>query len=316
RKRGQDFAWDLSAGRLDSERDTGAQFVDPQTGQTRSVAELDMDLRLVKTPALARRRAEVWRDVALLLAQAGAKEPAARAMGESLATGALDRRQWEACARLAQLGVYDAKDQAAVAKRFADGLKALPGLAVEAVAALAWQPPLAVADDRVERLFNEAAAFVASHKASVAKLRLWQARYGEARGHRDALKAYEEALEAALQAKSDPLAALDSAGRLLMNGGRTAQNLALHEKTWPRVSSPDRGAFAVYSTSFRIGMRIAALHGVLRNPRGQDNVIQRLLNWLPNLDAEARKEWRQRLLAADYNQLNRSRPPAPIKNAE
>jgi len=316
RKRGNDYAWDWTAGRLDDEKDHGALYVDPQTGQTRPTAELDMESRLAVVSAQTRRKAEVWRDIAGVLAEKGAKEAAVRAMGESLGSGVFDRRQWEACARLAQLGVYDAKEQAAVTRRFVDGLKSTPDLAVEAVAALVWQMPLAGADERVEKLFAEAAAAIAGDRDSVARLRLWQARYLEARDHRGALKAYEDALEAALQAKSDPLAALDNAARLLTAGGKTAQAAALHDKAVQRVRAPDRGAFAVYSTSFRIGMRLVALHGMARNAHAQDAVVQRLLNWLPGLSADERKEWRQRLVTMDYGRLNRSRAPAPLKGGD
>jgi len=311
RKRGKQHLWDQDSGRIDKEPAWAGSVKDPQEDVTVSAHELALALNALRYPLARRRTAEIWRDVAVLLSKSGSKPRAQAAMHKSLETCVYDKSQWQTFARLARDGVFSSDQTAAAIARFADNLKHSPNLAADA-----FEQLIANVDSKSSkaylRLYDSMTKKFSKDLDVVGRIRLLKGRYLEAAASDDAaLNVYAESAIDTLKCRSVALPLLDNAGRLLVQTRKTKRAIALHQKLWARAQKPSRSVFAVYSTWFRIGLRLAKLHDLAGHRADHDRILRAIVGY-QRVGKDEQDLLAARLARLDYRGVNRTSPPMPL----
>ena len=309
RKRGNGYVWDTSSGRIGNEKSSSVLIREPQEGRQVSEHELGFALIALKKSADSRTQARTWRRVALLLAEQDAKGAAAKAMRESLKAGVCEKWQWRACADLVRKGVFPAREVGGLVAVLNRALRPWPDLAVDAFDSLGGALDKDAGLRR--RLCADMEKTYARNYAAVSRVHLLEGQWLEEGGaSRDALKAYTSGLTRALSQRVDPLPLLDNASRLLIEGGDMKEAAQLHERALNRVRTPRRCAlgFAVQTTKFQVGLRLAALYGRSNQASKRAEMIRRIVGYGRASTLE-KTAFREILEQVSYDALNTSRAP-------
>ena len=304
------YVWDRDSGRIGKEDTSSGWINDPQEGLRVPEHELDLTLAALRYPRAKRIAAHVWCDAAGTLLAAGAREEAVEAMYRSLDACVCDKLQWQTFARLAKEGVIGPEKTMQAISKFADKLKPHPHLAVDAFRQLADTLEGASVKSSL-RLYRTMAKRFSKNTEALGRIRLMEGRFLEGSGDAaGAMKVYSDAALETVKCQGVALPLLDNASRLMLERRVVKGAVAFHEKAFLRADRPRRSAYAMHTTWFKIGLRLAKLRALAGDREGHDKLIKRICGYQAG-NAEQRQALGVRLAGALYRDINTTEAPAP-----
>lgn len=297
--------WDLDTGRLSDEDVAVGTVRDPQDGASVPEHELEFALAALRHSDSTRRQAQVWCEVAAMLATAGHKDAARRAMGKSLEACVYDKNQWLSYARLAGQGIFTDGDLVKSMTRFANELDDYPGLAVDAFESLIKAARgLAVKAQREQ--CDEMAGRFRKHDEAVARVRLIEGQLLEAADQKKTARdVYGEAAEEAIETAAF-LSLLDSAARVMIEQNDLDDAIDMHEDMFRELHTPRSSALVIYTTWFKVGLRLAKLHALDGDDDEHGDVLEKICRKYDVKDDNAADALEARLGKLSYNEVARA----------
>jgi len=302
RRRGGGYVWDRKTGRTGRGEQPPGFIIEPQTARRRPESELDFALAALNEKPANRAAARVWAAAAEVLLAAQAPAEALRCLRRSVERSVSDRRQWELFARLARTGAVPEEETLEAISIFTRRLAPFAALAVEAFSRLVQTLDKTPAK-RILREYDALARRFKDDAAAFGRIRLLQGGFLESR-EKDAAAArlYAEAALETAASGAATLPLLDHAARLMLSRGRLKEAIALHETAFARAAKPRRTAYAVHSTWFKIGLRLAKLRALAGDRTGHDRVLRRVCSY-QRMSAAQRQAFVERVAAQGYRDI-------------
>jgi len=302
RRRRDGYLWDRETGRTGRDERPPGFLIEPQTGRRRPESELDFALAALNEKSANRADARLWVAATEVLVAAQAPAEALRCLRRSIETSVSDRRQWELFARLARAGAVHEREVLEAISIFTRRLTPYPALAVEAFSRLV-QTLDKTPQKRILREYDAVARRFRKDTAAFGRIRLLQGRFLESR-KKDAAAArvYAEAALETAASGAATLPLLDHAARLMRRQGHLKEAVALHQAAFARAEKPRRTAYAVHSTWFKIGLRLAKLRALAGDRTGHDRLLRRICSY-QRMSASQRQAFLERLAAQRYRDI-------------